>query len=280
MLEIRPQQTTKNSFRRIQIALIFALFPVATSESPILHQTCNSNAQCLHGGTCRYTETGQGTFLQCVCADGYTGSRCEHFCPLACQHGGICRSTQDSNDKSKPKFTCRCMGYFTGRLCETPYENCNEGFRCYNHGTCRETKNDHGMILRFCQCPSGWTGPSCDVRASLAPDDIIVSSSGRTALWVVSVLLVLLAMGGMILYRRKWRSRRWRYHAFTRRAVAKFQNRTWFPRKNHHHRHREFHDDEDLSDSYLDDASNHPINLHSIHSPGQFRDTPDYKNVI
>jgi hypothetical protein len=35
-----------------------------------------------------------------------------------------------------------------------------------------------------------------------------------------------------------------------------------------------------LSDSYLDDASNHPINLHSIHSPGQFRDTPDYKNVI
>jgi hypothetical protein len=96
-------------------------------------------------------------------------------------------------------------------------------------------------------------------------------------------------MGGMIFYRRKWRSRRWRYHAFTRRAVAKFHDRAWFSvakkkkKTTNPYQHREFHDDDDdvdLNDSYLDDASNHPSNLHNMHSSVQFRDTPDYKNVI
>lgn len=275
----RDRQRKSHYVCRTLVTLLFILSTIPSTATasaagePLFHQTCNSDAQCLHGGTCRYTETGQGTFLQCQCADGYTGSRCEHYCSLQCQHGGICRPSdkdkalRSKTTNNKSDFVCRCMGYFTGRLCETPYENCNEGVRCYNNGKCHENENDHRMITRACECPPEWTGPSCETRAYAGNETavsanapLVESSSGRTVLWVFLALCGLVGVLWVISHRKKWRSRRWRYNAVTRKAVAKF---------------RDFqnNDAEDTMDNQ---------NLHDddCFQTSNFRDVPEYRNVI
>ena len=307
--KLRPQQTPYSwrilaALSCIRFLTTISAVRAAAAGEPLFRQTCNSNAQCLHGGTCRYTETGQGTFLQCQCANGYSGSRCEHYCPLQCQHGGICRSTdkdkalkgKTTNKNNQNDFVCRCKGYFTGWLCETPYENCNEGVRCYNYGTCHETETnngDHHLIIRSCECPPEWTGPSCETRAvhvssALEEDHVIESSSGRTVLWVVLALFGV--VGGVLsamTHRSKGRFRRWRYNAVTRRAVAKFRGHAWLGNKKEKKKnYAKFHDDaEELSDNkYLDDSSfDNDNNLRddvSDESSKILCDAPEYRNVI
>lgn len=264
----------KSNICRILVALFFIVATtVSAAEEPIpvLHHTCNSDSQCLHGGTCRYTETGQGTFLQCQCADGYSGSRCEHYCPLKCQHGGICRLSDKAlmNEKANESdFVCRCKGYFTGRLCETPYENCNEGVRCYNKGKCQEQENDHHMIQRVCACPAGWTGSSCETPTSqdeaygLEGAPMTQSSSRRKFLWVFFTFCSLLGIVFATAHRKKWRSRRWRYNSVTRRAV---HDHAWLE-------HR---------DGILFRDLEEEINLKEMPKmTSKFRDTPEYMNVI
>ena len=180
-------------------------------------------------------------------------------------------------------------------ICETPYENCNQGVRCYNHGTCHETEKnngDHHLIIRSCKCPPEWTGPSCETRAvnvssALEEDHVIESSSGRMVLFFVLALCAV--VGGVfsaMAHRSKGQFRRWRYNAVTRRAVAKFRGNTWLAKKEKKKNYAKFHDDaENLSDNnYLDDSSfdndNNFRDDDSNESSKILCDAPEYRNVI
>lgn len=77
-------------------------------EIKVLHQ-CKS--KCLNGASC----LGNG---QCLCAPGYTGSRCQtkrlasHCGHVTCYNGGTCFIDNQN------EYACMCHPAFTGKLCD------------------------------------------------------------------------------------------------------------------------------------------------------------------
>ena len=119
--------------------LLICHFP---SSSGALNRTvdvCTLNGQCLNGGTCEPADNTTPA-RHCHCADGYSGSRCEVYCPLNCMNGGLCTRTPQgmtsSLELATGDFYCKCYGRYAGPLCETPFSNCGHAQRCYNGGTC------------------------------------------------------------------------------------------------------------------------------------------------
>ena len=133
----------------------------------LTHDVCTSDAQCMNGGKCIIQSDQHSTFNHCHCPEGYTGDRCENYCPLKCENDGICHQLTTKNEQDvhslglSSDFVCKCKGYFTGTLCEIPYTNCANGFRCMYGGTC----NHNDKVLspaNACDCPLGTTGNQCE----------------------------------------------------------------------------------------------------------------------
>lgn len=204
------------------------------------HRTCLYDAQCLNGGKCILHDYGdEGSFLQCQCVQGYNGTRCEHYCPLVCQHGGVCHHSRaarwkgDSptselhessdhlingtvaNTSTVPgihdtDYSCKCMGYFTGKYCEIPYENCPDGSQCWNGGLCQVQTGDARIS---CVCPEGYSGQRCEnatgarmsVPSGYSPKEL--SSSGRqkwiVTLWTLLCSICLILVSMILMHRRQ-----------------------------------------------------------------------------
>lgn len=146
------------------------------ASRPPSRNTCTTHSQCLNGGQCVLTLVGLDSFMQCHCQVGYQGTRCEEkICP--CQHGGVCRSTIHHNTETtlnenedeilrqtpeaiaRDGHECKCLGYFTGNYCETPYVNCrSDGVQCFNGGLCLEDGE-----ASSCKCPYNFKGNYCHV---------------------------------------------------------------------------------------------------------------------
>ncbi|XP_070578366.1 neurogenic locus notch homolog protein 1-like isoform X4 [Ptychodera flava] len=121
--------------------------------SPSLTQSpggCHMNP-CFYGATC-VDNTGGG--YTCLCADGYTGTRCgepvdaQGICVTnnPCQNGGQCYGFGDN-------YACVCQGGFTGRNCEiSTTAGCSHEGTQYNHGSMRP------QDCNQCYCNNGaWT---------------------------------------------------------------------------------------------------------------------------
>ncbi|CAG5925203.1 unnamed protein product [Menidia menidia] len=105
---------------------------------------------CQNGGTCHNTYGG----YQCVCVNGWTGDDCseniDDCASAACNHGSTCHDRVAS-------FYCECPHGRTGLLCQLDdaciSNPCQKGSNC-------DTNPVSGK--HFCNCPSGYFGPSCD----------------------------------------------------------------------------------------------------------------------
>lgn len=185
------------------------------SDEELSHDACMTDSQCLNGGTCapRYEIQAQNlTARYCRCIAGFSGSHCEDHCPLKCQNQGYCQNgdTRDPSQYYNPSsdnFVCKCKGYFTGKLCNIPYQNCI-GYRCYNGGQCGSaTSSSTSSSTTSCTCPEGFHGDTCEMLGT-APEvesSPATAPSGRlTALTVVLVLSIVM-LGFVIWLNRKQR---------------------------------------------------------------------------
>eukprot|EP00540_Astrosyne_radiata_P008075 CAMPEP_0116837224 /NCGR_PEP_ID=MMETSP0418-20121206/8534_1 /TAXON_ID=1158023 /ORGANISM="Astrosyne radiata, Strain 13vi08-1A" /LENGTH=238 /DNA_ID=CAMNT_0004467083 /DNA_START=50 /DNA_END=766 /DNA_ORIENTATION=+ len=123
---------------------------------------CQSDKDCLNGGTCRKADGVSSFSNDCLCKVRFAGPQCERECPLKCENGGWCRfhySATESNHLGDA--SCQCSGMYTGSLCHIPFIKCLDKSACLNGGMCilKENSNSHYT----CKCPKGFEGPSCSV---------------------------------------------------------------------------------------------------------------------
>lgn len=155
-----------------------ALAPTATTPviPPLPHDTCEADAQCLNGGHCIVFKRGQiksgadDEYNYCTCHSGFGGQRCESYCPLQCLNGGVCHSkgfvgttALDPRHPLSASYACKCLGHWTGTVCDMPYENCVDGSQCFRGGKCRE--RNETITVSYCECPPGLGGVSCQATA-------------------------------------------------------------------------------------------------------------------
>ena len=220
---------------------MFGLFLVPSAHSAITgtqvqRDTCDSTTQCLNGGVCQEYEYTPATrapnsstsiqqsqeapvfYNHCNCPTGYNGFRCEDHCPLVCLNGGICQHSGDINNPlqfiyDSAKYYCRCKGYFTGNTCGTPYQNCPNGTRCFNGGTCHqytaaEMSSSSSAAVGPCDCKPGFGGPSCQLNLPILNNiQEIRRENGLRKALPITLCLGLLTLLGCFAYRRKRRQK-------------------------------------------------------------------------
>ena len=112
---------------------------------------------------------------KCVCVGGWVGTGCEicsqhtecikSSCSGMCLNGGTC-VTYNSGTSEK----CSCVEGYSGVMCQTPTETCNEsGFSCYNGGICVFVLEGNAENYSMeCDCSSAtfdnsvWSGSQCE----------------------------------------------------------------------------------------------------------------------
>lgn len=153
---------------------------MSSQSPPILkHDSCKTDAMCLNGGLCHVFHSDSlerkaggisDEYNYCNCRVGYGGQRCESHCPLTCRNGGVCFSKADGVDsgvtvQSDPihlmstLYACKCMGHWTGTVCDIPYENCADGSQCFNAGRCLQ--RNVTIAVSYCECPLNFGGIAC-----------------------------------------------------------------------------------------------------------------------
>jgi hypothetical protein len=193
--------------------------------------TCDKDAHCLNGGICRPADKDEGSHRHCHCQAGFSGARCEHYCPLACQNGGYCHHLGhdipkfgDNQDVNLNDYQCKCLGYFTGSLCEIPFENCLDRKQCFYGGKCRQirkpTESGGAYIGSYCECPEGRHGDACEFSPEENLDDDskkpLEKSQRIMSGLVVGAIFFLSTLIGS-----SWMVRRARYQAAWARTRAK-----------------------------------------------------------
>ncbi|XP_070206929.1 uncharacterized protein [Littorina saxatilis] len=106
--------------------------------------------QCLHGGLCR----DQNRYYTCLCANGYTGPRCQTdiddcdiFGRTPCKNGATCQDHPGH-------YTCACPPEFTGQNCEVRH--------VLGHGSLRLVNGSHPGEGRVEILVEGTWGAICD----------------------------------------------------------------------------------------------------------------------
>jgi hypothetical protein len=222
---------------------------VGTSVQQIPSNVCQNDLNCLNDGKCiatpfiamNTTTRTNATYYykQCHCNHGFYGNRCEHYCPYECMNGGVCYYTGNIVSSTKEEnavydttnqmvhfhlsdYACKCYGYYTGSLCQTPYTNCGDyrtnitttttsntattvqNVQCYNGGNCLDEPiqvntsvgNETIEELQYCQCPTNYTGLDCSIPIRMIhtkKQTLIQQRTGLVSFLIgTSILIVLI----------------------------------------------------------------------------------------
>lgn len=98
----------------------------------------------------------------CVCADGWTGSRCQdRGCDPRCNLHGQCKNG-----------TCLCVTGWNGIHCTL--EGCPKS--CSSKGLCKANLAGEWA----CECQDGWEGADCNVKLEKQCDDGKDNDQGKS----------------------------------------------------------------------------------------------------
>ncbi|XP_051945836.1 protein eyes shut homolog [Xyrauchen texanus] len=115
---------------------------------------CSSNP-CKNNATCTDMLNG----YRCTCPHGWTGLDCgedvKECASSPCLNGAHCVESDIPGE-----FSCTCPPFFTGPLCEQPYNPCDlQNNPCLHNSACRARSD--GTTL--CVCPDGFEGTRCEI---------------------------------------------------------------------------------------------------------------------
>lgn len=140
------------------------VFPLCFRPGFILQQLflCNFILHC-HGKNFTFFLCWRCEDTQCVCDEGWTGSRCENqACDPRCSLHGQCKNG-----------TCLCVTGWNGKHCTL--EGCPDECSSPRQGVCRA--NFRGEWS--CDCKDGWEGDDCSVRLESYCDDGADNDQGK-----------------------------------------------------------------------------------------------------
>ena len=108
---------------------------------------------CQNGGHCQDI----GNSHKCVCAEGYSGSYCQHevneCANNPCQNGATCKDLIAN-------YQCVCPKGYQGKNCEFNINDCDPN-PCQNNGIC------YDLVDSFkCACPHGTIGILCEINVN------------------------------------------------------------------------------------------------------------------
>ncbi|XP_036403134.1 protein eyes shut homolog [Megalops cyprinoides] len=110
---------------------------------------CKNNGSCLdlHNN---YT---------CTCSPGWSGRDCAEDVN-ECDSGPCMNGARCVESATPGEFSCICAPFFTGTLCQQPFDPCNAHHDpCLNNSTCETDAN--GMVT--CRCSPGFEGTHCEI---------------------------------------------------------------------------------------------------------------------
>ncbi len=113
---------------------------------------------CANGGVCGFNE--DLNEIECQCAEGFTGDRCEIMLNNACKRSpckyGRCISLDGEN------YECKCSNGWTGTNCDEQVK-CLVDVECVANNTIA-AKYSFADDRCICQCKHGFEGNDCGVN--------------------------------------------------------------------------------------------------------------------
>uniref|UniRef100_A0A8C9YVE4 Protein eyes shut homolog n=1 Tax=Sander lucioperca TaxID=283035 RepID=A0A8C9YVE4_SANLU len=114
-----------------------------------LSQPCKNNATC----------TDLLNSYKCLCSPGWTGVDCAEDVN-ECDSGPCLNGAQCQESAVPGEFFCTCPPFFSGPLCNQPYDPCDPLHNpCLHNSTCLTRSNG----TAFCRCPAGFEGSWCEI---------------------------------------------------------------------------------------------------------------------
>nr|XP_040033839.1 protein eyes shut homolog isoform X3 [Gasterosteus aculeatus aculeatus] len=114
-----------------------------------LSQPCKNNATC--------TDLLSG--YKCLCYPGWTGVDCAEDVD-ECDSGPCLNGAQCQELDVPGEFSCTCPQFFSGPLCNQPYDPCDPLHNpCLHDSTCLTRSNGTAS----CRCPAGFEGSWCEI---------------------------------------------------------------------------------------------------------------------
>ena len=118
----------------------------------------------------------------CDCVEEFSGKTCDVVSTcnhpnmtMPCSEFSVCQDKDtfyegfvDSGSSSLiswniTDFRCKCMDWYTGALCDVPYDPCTLDKTCKHDGLCTSVKEGDVWVSFECDCTENYQGDNCEI---------------------------------------------------------------------------------------------------------------------